>query len=136
MNQSAETARKGMKKKFVDDLAKTVVETAKTGKWNITVAELSEDSSADEIAKMALDAAFKQFGGRRDNVPEWFDFCVIATKTVMAEDEMQGLECVAALYAATDTATPEQKMTAIGKLLGVLDPAEVPLAPGMFGGGN
>lgn len=133
MEHNAETARNGMKKKFVDELAKTVIETAKAGKWSITVTELSEDSSADDIAKMALDAAFKQFGGWRDNVPEWFSRCVIATKTVIAEDEMQGLECMAALYMATNNATPEQKMTAIGKLLEALDPPAPPPL-GVFGG--
>lgn len=136
MTQNAETARNGMKTKFVGELAKTVIETAKSGKWSITVAELSEDSSADDIAKMALNAAFKQFGVGRDNVPEWFNFCVIATKTVIAEDEMQGLECVAALYMATENATPEQKMTAIGKLLDVLNPPAVAPALGVFGGFN
>lgn len=73
MNQNAETARKGMKKKLVDELAKAVIETAKAGKWNTAVTELSEDSSADDIAKMALNAAFKQFGGGYDNVPGWFN---------------------------------------------------------------
>lgn len=134
MNQNAETARKGMKKKFVDELAKTVIETAKVGKWDMTVVELSEESSVDDIAKMALDAARRQLSGSCDNVPEWFNYCLTATRIVTGEDEMQGLECMAALYMATDKATSEQKLTAIGKLLELLEPPVIVPTLGMFWG--
>lgn len=51
MNQNAEATRKEMKKKLVDELAKTVIETAKAGKWNTAVTELSDDSFAGQWGK-------------------------------------------------------------------------------------
>lgn len=82
---------------------------------------LTKENSVDDVAKMALQTAMRQFGGDAGNIPVWFPSCVNAVRMIMAEDEMQGMECAAALYMSVQNkATPEQTVTAIQKLLMVI----------------
>lgn len=134
MEFDSEKMRKGLKDSFVNALAKAVKETAQDGQWSASVRELSEESSVDDVAKAALESAMAQFRGASTGVPQWFSGCVSAVRSILAVDEIEGLECAAALYMATDRASAVQRMAALQQLLQVLDPDGVPsMGFGLFG---
>lgn len=122
MELNGEAMRRGMKDSFVAALAKTVKDAAKDGRWDASVGKLGAESSVDDVAKATLESAMAQFRGASASVPQWFSGCVGAVRSVMAADEIEGLECVAALFLSTERADPVQRMAAIQQLLQVLDP--------------
>lgn len=124
MEFNMEKVKNDMKNKLIDTLANSVKLTAKQGEWGLpTIGDLTKESTVDDVAKMTMQTAMRQISGDMGNVPTWFLTCVNATKTIMMEDEMQGMDCAAALYmSAKNKAAPEQMVTAMQRLLLVIAP--------------
>lgn len=135
MNINAETYRGDIKKKLIGALASAVKQTAEIGEWCLPVDGLTQENASENITQIALQMAMKQLRGEAVNIPSWFSSCICAAKTIIAEDEMQGMECVAALYVSTDKALAEQRLEAVQQLLHVIAPATTGGAPalGMLG---
>lgn len=134
---SAEKFKEELTLNLIDNLAFSVKQVAGKAQWNILTDNPADDYSADKAGNLAMYEVRKQLRGDTANLPDWFLSCVEAVKTIIANDEMQGMECVAALLMATDRATAEQRVTAGRQLVGVLNPKQTGIsALGMFGGFN
>lgn len=126
-NQIKET----MRKKLASELSSAVKAAAKTGRWETPAPQVDEDCSPEDVAQMALGIAERALSEVQNGVPSWFTRSVSVTRTVMAEDELQGLECIAALYASTINAGEMQRMAALELLLGACRETTFPHALGL-----
>lgn len=96
-----EEVKNALKDKLLADLVDTV-EKVTNNSWNC---EESENQTNAILSVMS--------GG----LPVWFTQALAATKTIMQLDEMQGLECLAALHFSTRRASEEQKLSAVSQIV-------------------
>lgn len=106
-----------------DELARTIKSVAETGNWDGNKVELDAPDDDDTVAviRAAMDAAMTAMKNER-TLPEWFMAALSATKTLMMADEMQGIECVAALYQATERTEGMTRMMALEQIASALSP--------------
>lgn len=123
--------RETMRKRLSEELSDAVKTAAKTGKWEIPTPQVSDDCTAEDLTQLAFSLAERTLSETQDGVPSWFTRSISATRAVMAEDELQGLECIAALYASTTNASDAQRMAALERLLSVCKGTTFPSALGI-----
>lgn len=100
---TTEEAKSTLKDILLSDLVSAVKQAA-NGTWSL---DESEESSCQSALMFAMS------GG----LPIWFTQALEATKTIMQLNEMQGLECLAALHFSTRRASEEQKLSAIRQII-------------------
>lgn len=105
-----EDIRNGVKRKVVEQMAEAVKEAAAKSLWREPPVD-AESADAGQIAKSAAEAAYGALMG--PGVPAWFARAVDATGQVISEDELLGLDCVAALLGSTERAESDQKPAAM-----------------------
>lgn len=105
-----EDIRSGMKRKVAERMAEAVKVAAAKGLWREPPVD-AESADAGKIAKSAVEAAYGALMG--PGVPAWFARAVDAAGQVASEDELLGLDCVAALLASTERAASDQRPAAI-----------------------
>lgn len=114
-----ENIRETMRKRLSEELSDAVKTAAKTGRWEIPAPQVGDDCTPEDVTQLAFGLAERTLSEMQDGVPSWFTRSISATRAVMVEDELQGLECVAALYASTANASEAQRMAALERLLSV-----------------
>lgn len=102
--------RDGVKRKIVEEMAEAVKTAAKSGAWKEQAVSVDSDD-AGQIARSAVEAAWQGMMGA--GVPEWFSRAVSAAQIVLAQDELLGLDCVAALLDATKRADADRRPAAL-----------------------
>lgn len=106
---TTEEAKSTFKDTLLSDLVSAVKQAANSS-WSLDESE--EPSYRDALT-------FAVSGG----LPMWFTQALEATKTIMQLDEMQGLECLAALHFSTHRASEEQKLSAIRQIMQAISSA-------------
>lgn len=113
-----ENIRDGVRRKMVEQMAAAVKDAAAKCLWQEPPVSMDSDD-AGRLAKSAVESAYATMLG--PGVPMWFSRAVNAAKRVLLEDELLGLDCVAALLASAERANADQRPAALELLWLIVD---------------